>query len=159
MSIELLSHNCTGYQRTLAKYCITHKPLTYPLPSSTDQFFHHNLNKCNIRSENGQLIIQSNDRKMLYSNRAMKYGRIYQWTICIISVSSNPWNGFGIDILNDVSKIDDNYPGHRKQNSYGLYLDKNSFWLYANGNQVYSINKGTVDCGNRGFIFTFTYNA
>ena len=165
MAMEVLSHNCNGYQRILAQYCTPHKPKSvYPPPSSVDQFFHLNLEKYNIKSEKGQLMIQSTERTMLYSNSAMKCGRRYQWTVSIVSVSSNPWNGFGIDLCpNHESKSDDSYPGHRKCHSYGLYLDKNSFWLYANGKQVESINKGSGDCNCGGnvkdaFTFTFTYD-
>ena len=166
MALEVLSHKANGYQRDLAKYCLSHKPLNYPPAEnqivypfhpyvSADCFFEHNLNEYSISSEKGKLCICANEQKMLYSNVEMTNGHIYEWNICVTEWRVHTWHGFGMDVVNDQRQSDDNDPGRYKTNSYGLYLDQNNFNLYANGNKVYSINEGAF----AGITFLFRYNA
>lgn len=168
MALEVLSHKCNGYQRDLAKYCISHANLNYPLAENQivypfdddfndgiDCFFEHNLEEYNVSSDKGNICVCANEQKMLYSNIGMEDGHIYEWNICVTEWRAHTWHGFGMDAVNDLRQSDDNDPGRYKLHSYGLYLDQNNFNLYANGNKVHCINEGAF----AGITFLFRYDA
>eukprot|EP01083_Nonionella_stella_P099349 279352_1 len=54
MASEVLSHQTHGYERQLSRYCIKHKPLVYPEPSTTIgmEFQNHNWNPQHIFDSN-----------------------------------------------------------------------------------------------------------
>eukprot|EP01083_Nonionella_stella_P185373 675801_1 len=81
-------------------------------------------------------ITGSSSKKICYISIALTAGKTYEWTIAIDKYTPNPWMSFGMDVVDESRKSDDNYSGQYKTHSYGLFLDGNNFRFYANGSQL-----------------------